>query len=444
MSASAKRLLLFGGIVGAIAITFAVAFVLVSVFERQQEARLAYFKVVNIAPGEPDPDVWGQNFPYQYGRYMDTMTSTEFAEYSKYGRYGGSEAFQKLDKYPDIRRLFAGYPFSVDYREERGHMRALEDMLATQRLGDAKPGSCMTCKSAQVPALMAQLGTEQFYATPVKQLVEQHGVKYSITCAECHDAGTMALKVNRPAFIEAMRERGIDVTKATRQEMRTYVCAQCHVEYYFRGPNKTVVFPWNKGLTVDDIDAYYQEINFSDWTHAETGAPMVKMQHPEFETYSTGIHARSGVACADCHMPYRREGAIKVTDHWLNTPLSKITNACLTCHRQTEEEMRQRVLMIQDRTYNQMKHAETALLAAMDGITVAKAGGVPDASLAQARDLHRRAQLRWDFISAENSMGFHSPQEAVRVLGDATDLARQAQLVAYRALIDHQRATGAR
>jgi nitrite reductase (cytochrome c-552) len=282
---------------------------------------------------------------------------------------------------------------------------------------------------------MAQLGAEQFYATPVKQLVEQYGVKHSITCAECHDSQTMALRVNRPAFIEAMQERGIDVTKASRQEMRSYVCAQCHVEYYFRGPNKTVVFPWKNGLTIDDIDRYYQEIAFSDWTHAETGAPMIKMQHPEFETYSTGIHARAGVACADCHMPYKREGSVKITDHWLNTPLTKLTTACATCHRASEDEMRQRVFTIQDRTYAQMKHAEEALIAAIDGIRAAQAGGVTDQALARARDLHRRAQLRWDFVSAENSMGFHSPQETVRVLGDATDLARQAQLAAYQALI---------
>ena len=431
-----RILALFGAVIGA---TFAIAFVLVSVFERRAEARATFFKVAEIPKQDPDPTKWGQNFPAQYGRYMDTMKTSTFDDYSKYGRYGGSEAFQKLDKHPDYRTLFAGYPFSVDYREERGHMLALDDMLATQRLGDAKPGSCMTCKSAQVPALMQQLGTEQFYATPVKELVEKYGVKHSITCAECHNSDTMALQVNRPAFIEAMKERGIDVTKASRQEMRTYVCAQCHVEYYFRGTNKTVVFPWKNGLTVDNIEQYYKDNGtFSDWSHAVTGAPMLKMQHPEFELYSTGVHASAGVACADCHMPYRREGAVKVTDHWLNTPLTKITTACATCHRASEEEMRQRVFTIQDRTYAQMKHAEEALVAAIAGIKEARDAGVPEGQLEKARELHRRSQMRWDFISAENSMGFHSPQEAVRVLGDATDYARQAQLEAYRALIQYR------
>jgi nitrite reductase (cytochrome c-552) len=246
----------------------------------------------------------------------------------------------------------------------------------------------------------------------------------------------MDLVVTRPAFREAMAARGVDVDDASRQEKRLYVCGQCHVEYYFRGPGKYLVFPWEEGLTVDDIERYYEQLAFADWTHEETKAPMIKMQHPEFELFSTSVHARSDVTCPDCHMPYQRVGATKVSSHWVNTPLAHVDTSCLTCHRQTAEEMRQRVLTIQDRTYSQMKAAEAALLAAMDDIKAAMAAGVPEADLAEARTLHRRAQLRWDFISAENSMGFHSPQEAVRVLGDSIDLARQAQLAAYRARLE--------
>ena len=432
VAAFGKRFLLFLGIAAS---TFLIAFVLVTVFERKQEAKLAYVRITDVADHEPDAAVWGQNFPAEYSAYMKTARSADLVDYSKYGTYGGPVNIQKLDRDPALRRLFAGYPFSVDYREDRGHMQALEDLQATQRLGDAKPGSCVTCKSAQVPVIMQQIGTEQFYGTPAKQLIEQHNIKYAITCAECHDAKTMALAVNRPAFIVAMQERGTDVTKASRQEMRTYVCAQCHVEYYFSGANKTVVFPWAKGLSVDDMEAYYQELGFADWTHGETGAQMIKMQHPDFELWSSGIHARSGVACADCHMPYVREGATKVTDHWIVSPLTKTSTACLACHRESDEEMRQRVLAIQDRTFGQMQHAEKALLAAIDEIKAAITAGVPEAALAPARDLHRRAQMRWDFIAAESSMGFHSPQEALRVLGDATDLARQAQLAAYQARV---------
>ena len=414
-----------------------VAFILVSVFSRQQEGRVSYFKVVDIPAGEPNPEVWGQNFPQQYESWHNTAKSTPYEEYSKYGRYGGSESYSKLEKDPALTRLFAGNAFSVEYREERGHANALADMLASKRLGDNKPGSCMTCKSPQVPILMQQLGVQGFYDTPVKTQVEQYGVQYPVSCADCHDSETMELIITRPAFKEAMASRGIDVSKATRQEMRTYVCAQCHVEYYFAPPSKTyVTFPWKNGLSVDSIDKYYADIGFSDWTHGETKAPMIKMQHPDFELFSSGVHARAGVACADCHMPYTRVGAVKVSSHWVDSPLAHVETSCLTCHRESEEAMRQRVLTIQDTTYTQMQRAETALLAAMDEIKAAMAAGVPDSGLAEARDLHRRAQLRWDFIAAENSMGFHSPQEAARVLGDSTDLARQAQLSAQRARLE--------
>jgi len=166
---------------------------------------------------------------------------------------------------------------------------------------------------------------------------------------------------------------------------------------------------------------------------------LVKIQHPDFELWSTGIHARSGVACPDCHMSYKREGALKVSDHWVRTPLVNLTNSCATCHRLSEEELRTRVLEEQDRTYSLLNRAEKAILAAQDGIRVAQNSGVPDEVLKEAQSLHRKAFIRWDFISAENSMGFHSPQEAVRILGDAIDYARQGELAAYKAIGDQKR-----
>jgi nitrite reductase (cytochrome c-552) len=416
--------LLAGVLIGALLVTIAV---------RQQEARQTFFRIVEIAENEPDPAVWGRNFPTHYEAYIRTMRTSELVQYSPYGRYGGSEAFSKLDKHPDYVTIFAGNPFSVEYNEERGHMWTLRDVLETKRLADRKPGTCMTCKSSDVPRLIQQLGAAQFYATPMKDLVERHNIKHPVTCADCHDARTMALRITRPAFAEAMAARGIDLTGATRQEMRTYVCAQCHVEYYFRGTERYLVFPWAKGLKVEEIEAYYDGIGFSDWQHAITKAPMIKIQHPEFELWSTGNHARSGVGCADCHMPYRRVGAVKITDHWIRTPLVNIENTCMTCHRQTEAELRGRVLEAQDRTYQLLTQGEQALIAAIAAIEKAMAEGVSDADLAEARALHRKAQLRWDFISAENSMGFHSPQEAVRILGDAIDHARRAELSAVRA-----------
>jgi nitrite reductase (cytochrome c-552) len=428
-----KRGYLFLGI-GAAAVVFSILALLVSIFEHKQESRATYVKIAEIADDEPDPAVWGRNFPAEYDAYKRTMNTSDLTKYSTYGRYGGSEAFSRLDRYPDLKRLFAGYPFSVEYREERGHLRAVEDVTATKRLGDAKPGTCMTCKSSQVPGLLKTLGPEKFYATPFNELLSAHGIKFSISCADCHDAGSQGLRVTRPAFDEAMAARAIPVANASHQEMRTYVCAQCHVEYYFKGPGKYLTFPWARGLRIEDIESYYDEIGFKDWQHAETQAPLVKMQHSEFELWSSGIHARSGVSCADCHMPHKREGAVKVTDHWIRTPLENPVTSCGGCHRLPESELRARVLEIQDRTFELLTRAEKALIGAQDAVMAAMAAGVPEPGLAEARALHRRAFIRWDFLSAENSMGFHSPQEAVRVLGDSIDFARQCQISAIRAL----------
>jgi nitrite reductase (cytochrome c-552) len=233
-------------------------------------------------------------------------------------------------------------------------------------------------------------------------------------------------------LLNGLEAAGIDITQASRQDMRSYVCAQCHVEYYFAGENKELTFPWANGRTADDIESYYDEYGFKDWTHAETNAPMIKIQHPEFELWSTGLHAQSGVACADCHMPYMREGSVKVSDHWLRSPLLNVNNACQTCHKQDEAALQERILTIQNRTAELLHLSEQAMLDAMDAIIAAQEAGATDAQLEQARYLHRRASLRWDFISSENSTGFHSPQEAARVLAMSIDFARQAQLEAER------------
>jgi nitrite reductase (cytochrome c-552) len=214
---------------------------------------------------------------------------------------------------------------------------------------------------------------------------------------------------------------------ATRQEMRAYVCGQCHVEYYFKGPDKRLTYPWDKGLRADEILSYYEEEGFKDWTHSESGAPTLKAQHPEFEMWNQGVHARAGVACADCHMPYQRTGAMKISDHHVRSPLLNINRACQTCHRWSEDELRNRVHTIQDRTYEVRNIAMDALIALISDIKSAKSAGASDGDLELARRHQRRGQFLLDFIEAENSMGFHADQEAVRVLALSLDETRRGQ-----------------
>jgi nitrite reductase (cytochrome c-552) len=280
---------------------------------------------------------------------------------------------------------------------------------------------------------------------------------HPVSCVDCHDPDTMELHVDRPGFVNGIRalaesnepvphlpsiQRWRDAGKkapydpnkdASRQELRSFVCGQCHVEYYC-GPKVTLFFPWNKGLRVEQIESFYDEYKFPDghrfydWQHAETGAEVLKAQHPEFETWSQGVHARSGVACADCHMPYVREGALKVSDHWIRSPLLNVARACQTCHHYEESEIKARVDVIQQRNHALMTRAGAAAVSMFDAIKSAESAGAPPDALAPALELQRHAQWRLDFVAAENSMGFHAPQETARILGEAIDYARQAEI----------------
>jgi nitrite reductase (cytochrome c-552) len=272
----------------------------------------------------------------------------------------------------------------------------------------------------------------------------------------------MALRVTRPGFLQGIAslaasdapvphlssiERWRQSTRtnpydpntdSTRTEMRSFVCGQCHVEYYCSNKFK-LTFPWANGLKAEDIEKTWNSIKFDDgerfydYRHAETGAPILKAQHPEFELWSQGIHARSGVACADCHMPYMRDGATKISDHWVRSPLLNVNRACQTCHHFSETELLSRVASIQDRNHELLQDAGAALMDQLDAIRLAKSSGASEELIAPALELQRQAQWRLDFIAAENSMGFHAPQEAARVLGESANLARQGQIAAMKA-----------
>jgi nitrite reductase (cytochrome c-552) len=279
-------------------------------------------------------------------------------------KYGGSYPRDYLDIDPHEVILFAGYGFSKDYLQARGHYFAVQDVTKTARL--IKPfnaGTCWTCKSTDVPRLMNQMDVKEFYASNFYDLAGD--VTHPIGCQDCHDPQTLKLRITRPALKEAFEAMGRNINEATHQEMRSLVCAQCHVEYYFKtdkeaGLKSYLVFPWRKGTTLEDVLAYYDEVNHTDYVHAISGTPIVKMQHPDYELYLTGIHAYRNVSCADCHMPYRSEGGVKYTDHHVQSPLLNIANSCAVCHRWEEDEIRTRV-EDSDQDQNARLAAEEAL-----------------------------------------------------------------------------------
>jgi nitrite reductase (cytochrome c-552) len=448
-----RTFLLVAGAAAVVAV--GIAALLVNIFQRQQEGRSPFFKVVELNEETDDPEVWGKNFPYQYDGYKRTVDMVRT-------RYGGSEAVprtpskadprsivarSRLEQDPRLKTMWAGYAFSTDFREERGHAYMLQDQTFTERqVVTPQPGTCMQCHASIVVPYRKlgggdlTLGFERMNAMPYAEARKL--VRHAVACIDCHDPKTMALRVTRPGFMEGMRAlkasqgiRDYDVNRdATRQEMRSFVCGQCHVEYYFKGKEKRVVYPWAKGLKVEEILAYYDEVGQKDWVHAVSGAPVLKAQHPEFEMWNQGIHARSGVACADCHMPYKREGALKISDHHVRSPLLNINRACQTCHKFSEDELRSRVEVIQERTFRLRNLAMDALVDLIHDIESAAATGSASAGrLDRARQYQRWAQFRLDFVEAENSTGFHAPQEAARILAESIDLTRKGQLVLRRA-----------
>jgi nitrite reductase (cytochrome c-552) len=443
---SGKRLLLVAIVSGLVC--FAVAMLLTNIFERKQEARATFARVVEVTDDTPDPELWGRNFPQHYDDYVKTADMEQTL-------YGGSEAIpnvpsdedprnvvskSKLGAIPQLKRMWAGYAFAKDFREERGHAYMLTDQLYTERQKVGQPGTCINCHASTYTAMKTlgdgdlHAGFDALNAMPYAE-AKKH-LEGPVACIDCHVAESMELRVTRPAFIEAIaavkKLEGIedyDVnTMATRQEMRSYVCGQCHVEYYFKGEGKTLTYPWDGGLTVDDAWEYYEQAGFTDWTHAETGASMLKAQHPEFELWSQGLHARSGVTCADCHMPYKRVGGMKVSDHQVRSPLLAPNNACGNCHKYDDAELVARAESIQTRHRRLVDHALDALVELIDDITAASANGADDEKLATARAWQRKASFYVDYIEAENSSGFHAPQEAARILGESIDYSRRGQL----------------
>jgi nitrite reductase (cytochrome c-552) len=409
-----------------IILVLAVALIGVLVFMKNQPTPSRGVTPISIiADMEPDSQVWGINFPNQYSTYLmtgqnDTRTS-----------YGGSEPFDKLEDNPRLLTLFAGYGFSKEYNEDHGHLNSLTDVREIKRVNETTPATCYSCKSSDNPRLWNELGPENFFNTSFSDMTPN--INHPIGCANCHEANTMRLVVTNPALEAALAAQGKDWRTFTRQEMRTVVCANCHVEYYFEGGDQ-LTFPWEKGTQIENISAYYEEEGFADWTHPESGAPMIKMQHPEYELYTAdSTHFRAGVACADCHMPYTRDGAAKFSSHNVHSPLLGPSKPCGACHTDVDY-VTGRVAIIQDQVHERMVAAEVAIIDAIEAIKSAgELAGVDTKQLEESRWLHREAQLRWDFLAAENSMGFHNPSEALRILGDATDLARQAQLKALTA-----------
>jgi nitrite reductase (cytochrome c-552) len=398
-----------------------------SIIERRAEAVFVNVPRVQLADYEPRNEEWAKNYPREYQSYMQT------ADTSFRSLYNGNAFVDMLEIDPRIVVLWAGYAFSKDYYQPRGHYYAIEDIQKTLRTGAPKqptdgpqPATCWTCKSPDVPRIMQKIGPDSFYKS--KWAAFGHEINNHIGCADCHDPKTMNLRITRPALVEAFESMGKDITKASHQEMRSLVCAQCHVEYYFKGEGKYLTFPWKNGLTGEKMESYYDSINFSDWTHALSRAPMLKAQHPDYEVYMTGIHAQRGVSCADCHMPYKSEGGQKFTDHHIQSPLNNVSSSCQVCHRQSEAELVRNVNDRQIQVISVRDNLEKVLVRAHVEAKLAWDKGATEDMMKPVLDLIRKSQWRWDYVAAGNGNAFHSPTEMARMIATATEIAQEARV----------------
>ena len=402
-----------------------------SIMERRAESVFAYTPQVKYDQWEPRNEVWGENFPSEFETYYNT------ADTSFNSKYNGNAMIDMLEVDPRLVVLWAGYGFSKDYNQGRGHYYAIDDLQNSLRTGGPKketdgpmPATCWTCKSPDVPRLMNEIGVAEFYKG--KWAGKGHEIVNPIGCGDCHDSETMNLRVTRPALIEAFQRQGKNIEDATHQEMRSLVCAQCHVEYYFdkkkvKGANY-LTLPWDKGMDVEAMEEYYDEIEFKDWTHKLSKAPMLKAQHPGYEVYLKGIHADRGVSCADCHMPYKSEGGQKFTDHHIQSPLNNVANSCQVCHREETEKLIKNVYTRQDQIIENRDKLEELLVRAHVEAKKAWDLGADEATMKPVLMMIRHAQWRWDYAAASHGGSFHAPTEISRVVSTGIVRAQEARL----------------
>ncbi len=444
MSRTVKNWTLF--IITLLIVVFLV-WLFLSINTRRNETYQIYTPKVEYDQSETRNEVWGKNFPKQFESYYRTADTTFKS------KHNGARKVDMLEEDPRMVVLWAGYGFSKAYYQGRGHFYAIKDMEDIYRTSDytgptkkgegPMPGTCWTCKSPDVPRYMEEHGGGQEGAAAL------YGGKWSekggeianpIGCGDCHDAKTMELKITRPALIEAFEARGEDISKATHQEMRSLVCAQCHVEYYFNNetPVKGVpylTFPWTNGYRAEDMEKYYDDIDFKDWTHKLSKAPMLKAQHPGWEVYMTGIHAERGVSCADCHMPYISEGGQKFTDHHMQSPLNNVSASCQVCHREDAEELKRNVYDRQDKILESRNELEKFLVRAHVEAKKAWDLGATEEQMKDILQDIRHAQWRWDYVAASHGGSFHSPVEIGRTLGSGLTIIQEGRIKLARLLM---------
>jgi nitrite reductase (cytochrome c-552) len=408
---------------------------------------------VKIADGDIDPANWGKAYPIHYDLWKKTEEPTEAGK-SKYKRGFDADKiiYDKLSEFPFLSLLFNGWGFGIEYNEPRGHAYMVIDQIDVDAGRVKAGGVCLTCKSPYATKLEKEMGID-YYKMPFKEVLAKIPEKFQklgVACIDCHNNKDMSLNISRGFTLSAaLKDMGVDSGKLTRQEMRSAVCAQCHVTYNITKDQEMksvgIYFPW-QGSTMGNISIenivkkLRSDPSVLEWKQNVTGYKMPFIRHPEYELFSyNSIHYKAGAACADCHMPYTKVGTYKVSNHRVTSPLKTDLRACVQCHSESPEWLRAQVESIQDRTVSLMirsGYATATVAKLLEKVhTTQAAGKTIDTPLYdKAKDYYMEAFLRLNFIGAENSVGFHNPAEALRVLGDSLAFAGKSEALLRQAL----------
>ena len=408
---------------------------------------------VKIADGDIDPANWGKAYPIHYDLWKKTEEPTEAGK-SKYKRGFDADKiiYDKLSEFPFLSLLFNGWGFGIEYNEPRGHAYMVIDQIDIDAGRIKAGGVCLTCKSPYATKLEKEMGID-YYKMPFKEVLAKIPEQYrklGVACIDCHNNNDMSLNISRGFTLNAaLKDMGIDSSKLTRQEMRSAVCAQCHVTYNITKDQEMksvgIYFPW-QGSTMGNISIenivkkLRSDPSVLEWKQNVTGYKMPFIRHPEYELFSyNSVHYKAGAACADCHMPYTKVGAYKVSNHRVTSPLKTDLRACVQCHSESAEWLRAQVESIQDRTVSLMirsGYATSTVAKLLEKVHTTQAAGkaIDTALYDKAKDYYMEAFLRLNFIGAENSVGFHNPAEALRVLGDSLAFAGKSEALLRQAL----------
>ncbi|MEM4565049.1 MAG: ammonia-forming cytochrome c nitrite reductase subunit c552 [Archaeoglobaceae archaeon] len=420
-------------------------FLLCAAPEKGIEFRTAYYQ---IPENELDPPVWAKAYPLHYERFMLNSKPSPMNK-SKYQKGWDEDLiiYDKLSEFPYLALLYHGWGFGIEYNVPRGHYYRIIDQIEIDKSRVAPGGVCLSCKSPYAPKLEKEHGLA-YYRTPYFEalawILEKHK-ELGDSCSDCHRPDA-SLKISRDFTLSnALKQMGYDPNNLPNSLMMSLVCAQCHSTYIIPRDEKMkpigLFFPWNYSKSLNDISiekiiaVIRSNDSHKEWTQKVTGFKLGYIRHPEFELYArNSTHWLAGVACADCHMGYVKIGGYKITDHWITSPLKKDLRTCKQCHTQSEEWLKQRVFEIQDRTISLLIRsgynlAETAKLFEITNKAKSEGVKIDEKAYETAKELYIEAFYRHVFVQAENSYGFHNPEEAMRILGDAIAMASEAKAI---------------